>query len=586
MQRNASLKKESEVLKPPAVEVHEKEKQYDCGICHETFDEVPLFKAHARSVHAGHKAPFYTISNKEKGKSVKAPPFSTPVDLQTESKTGPMNFNLPTEQLLLDLPTESMQHKLKSNTGNPDITYSHLITEALVNSPGLLNFSDICKAISAKHRFYKLGNQKWQSEIMYELKRELNKKFFTTRKGNWLLVNKLLPHKILEEKVQEIKVESNIPMESMPLNLSAEEIKLDCPTGPLKPNFSVVPMQMNLTTEPNVYQNLLDYEEKKLPSDMMAGNLPMPLDLPTDQIQPNFPKEPIQFDSSTVPMQLNLPTVQNDYQSSNFLDDSKEKKLPPHSITVTLPTEHTPYLPMESIQLDLPTDPLQLNLPKEPMQLNLPTVPIQYNLPTETNALHLQNARPCGENMDYLHSESVADFERKYDSVNEIIETNFEEPIEPLKKQYRGKLCCVDNCRNREGMVKLKTVSVRKESKKEITYVKVNVKIGFFKLHRRNQSQFDSWMQAINKRNPDGTPWVPGQHAKICGEHFKSGKPSTSIESPDYVPSLFLPRKLDPPRKLEIVANYDGKKPFKCDICSARYTTKENLNRHFLIEHD
>ena len=39
MQRNTSLKKESEVLKPPAVEVHEKEKQYDCGICHETFDD-------------------------------------------------------------------------------------------------------------------------------------------------------------------------------------------------------------------------------------------------------------------------------------------------------------------------------------------------------------------------------------------------------------------------------------------------------------------------------------------------------------------------------------------------------------------
>ena len=414
------------------VKVHEKEKQYNCGICHETFDEVPLFKAHARSVHAGHKAPFFTISFKEKGKSVKAPTISTPV-------------NLPAH-----------------------------------------------------------------------------------------------------------------PMESMPLNFAAEEIKLDSPTEPIQVNLAVVPMPLNLPIEPNGYQN--NFEEKKVHTNLIPGNFSIELMPPTEQILLDFPTEPIQFDLPTVPMQLNLPTLQNDYQS--------------------------PYLPMESIQLDLPTDPLQLNFSTEPMQLNLPTVPIQYNLPTETNALHLQNARPCGENMDYLHSESVADFERKYDSVNEIIETNFEELIEPLKKQYRGKLCCVDNCRNREGMVKLKTVSVRKESKKEITYVKVNVKIGFFKLHRRNQSQFDSWMQAINKRNPDGTPWVPGQHAKICGEHFKSGKPSTSIKSPDYVPSLFLPTKLDPPRKLDIVANYDGKKPFKCDICSARYTTKENLNRHFLIEHD
>ena len=411
MQRNASLKKESELLKPPAVELHEREKQYNCGICHETFDEVPLFKAHVRSVHVGHKAPFFTISFKEKAKSVKAPTTSTPV-------------NLPAD-----------------------------------------------------------------------------------------------------------------PMESMPLNFAAEEIRLDSPTEPIQVNLAVVPMQLNLPIEPNGYQN--DFEEKKLHTNLIPGNFSIELMPPTEQILLDFPTEPIQFDLPTAPMQLNLPTLQNDYQS--------------------------PYLPMESIQLDLPTDPLQLNFPTEPMKLDLPTVPIQYNLPTETNALHLQNARPCGENMDYLQSENVADLEKKDDSVNEIIETNFEEVIEPLKKQYRGKLCCVDNCRNREGFVN---------------------NIGFFKLRRENKSQFDSWMQAINKRNPDGTSWVPGQHAKICGEHFKSGKPSTAIKSPDYVPSLFLPTKLDPPRKLDIVANYDGKKPFKCDICSARYTTKENLNRHFLIEHD
>ena len=79
MQRNASLKKESELLKPTVVKLHEKEKQYDCGICHETFDEVPLFKEHARSVHVGHKAPFYTISFKEKAKSLEAPTSSISV---------------------------------------------------------------------------------------------------------------------------------------------------------------------------------------------------------------------------------------------------------------------------------------------------------------------------------------------------------------------------------------------------------------------------------------------------------------------------------------------------------------------------
>ena len=417
MQKSASLKKESELLKPSVEKVHEKEKQYTCGICSETFDEVPLFKDHARSVHVGHKAPFFTISFKEKEKSVKSP-TSTPVD---------------------------------------------------------------------------------------------------------------------------------------------------SPTKPIQLNLTAVPMQFDLSTETNGYQPLKvldDYEEKKVPANLMQGNLPielMPLDLPTENLVLNFPTEPMQFD---------LTTVQNNYQSSNLLNDSEEKKLPPHSITVTFPTEDTPNLPMGSIQLDLPTDPLKLNFPKKPMQLNF--VPLQI--------------------VDYSTNEKFAELENKDDLVNahkktekcscpkcggafanqmnlnqhlrfckENIAANIQKVIEPLKK-----FCWLENCRNREGMVG---------------------KIRFFYLnnYRANKSQFESWMQAIN---PDGSSWVSEQHAMICGKHFKTGKPSKSIEHPDYIPSLFLPRNLDPPRKLDIVANYDGRKPFQCDICLARYTTKENLNRHFLIEHD
>ena len=39
------------------------------------------------------------------------------------------------------------------------------------------------------------------------------------------------------------------------------------------------------------------------------------------------------------------------------------------------------------------------------------------------------------------------------------------------------------------------------------------------------------------------------------------------------------------PLALNIVSE-ERRKPFQCDVCSARYTSKENLNRHFLIEHD
>ena len=82
---NTNAKAIDDHEKPP-VELQEKEKQYNCGICHEAFDEVPLFKAHARSVHAGHKAPFFTISFKETAKSLEAPTISTPVKGQLNSE--------------------------------------------------------------------------------------------------------------------------------------------------------------------------------------------------------------------------------------------------------------------------------------------------------------------------------------------------------------------------------------------------------------------------------------------------------------------------------------------------------------------
>lgn len=41
--------------------------------------------------------------------------------------------------------------------------------------------------------------------------------------------------------------------------------------------------------------------------------------------------------------------------------------------------------------------------------------------------------------------------------------------------------------------------------------------------------------------SPDGTPWVPKPHSRICSEHFINGKVSISPLSPNYVPTIFPP---------------------------------------------
>lgn len=48
-----------------------------------------------------------------------------------------------------------------------------------------------------------------------------------------------------------------------------------------------------------------------------------------------------------------------------------------------------------------------------------------------------------------------------------------------------------------------------------------------------------AWAKAINRKNKDGSLWMPTKHSLICGNHFLSGRPSNNPNSPDFVPSLF-----------------------------------------------
>ena len=92
------------------------------------------------------------------------------------------------------------------------------------------------------------------------------------------------------------------------------------------------------------------------------------------------------------------------------------------------------------------------------------------------------------------------------------------------KSKYKnGHYCCVEGCHSRTG---------RED-------------IGFFTVIRRFEEQTILWIDAINRINPDGSPWEPTKNTKICGFHFISGKPGTARLDPDYVPTLFLPGSSD-----------------------------------------
>ena len=105
----------------------------------------------------------------------------------------------------------------------------------------------------------------------------------------------------------------------------------------------------------------------------------------------------------------------------------------------------------------------------------------------------------------------------------EIDPSEYSEPVEKkrktnLKTFKGGHGCCAVDCHNKTGTEK---------------------KISFFHVVRSNKFQQDMWIQAIKRRNKDGSDWVPTASTRICGVHFRLGQPSSDSNHPDFVPSKF-----------------------------------------------
>ena len=107
---------------------------------------------------------------------------------------------------------------------------------------------------------------------------------------------------------------------------------------------------------------------------------------------------------------------------------------------------------------------------------------------------------------------------------SDITPTTSSDKFKEKKNGYKfgGRSCCVVGC----------TMTYKKARD-----LKLN--ISFFKVIRKELDLTLLWTKAINRKNEDGTPWIPKQNTVICGLHFVSGKPNISPDHPDYVPSKF-----------------------------------------------
>ena len=64
--------------------------------------------------------------------------------------------------------------------------------------------------------------------------------------------------------------------------------------------------------------------------------------------------------------------------------------------------------------------------------------------------------------------------------------------------------------------------------------------IGFYRFPKRKEEEERrrKWITFVSRKNSDGSAWKPGKGARVCSEHFITGKKSNVYTIPDYVPSI------------------------------------------------
>jgi hypothetical protein len=185
-----------------------------------------------------------------------------------------------------------------------------------------------------------------------------------------------------------------------------------------------------------------------------------------------------------------------------FRVQTAEDSDPKHPIEeVVKPVE--PVKPMESVKLVEPVVPKEPVKPVEPVEPGEPVKPVEtVKLVEPVEPREPVKPLEPNESIESVHVESM----------------DLVQPVAPPRKKSRiNRICCVVECHNRAG--------------------RENVK--FFAFPKKNQSQKEKWIKAVNRINQDKSPWRPTISSFVCSDHFVGNKYSTIENHPDYVPTKF-----------------------------------------------
>lgn len=94
----------------------------------------------------------------------------------------------------------------------------------------------------------------------------------------------------------------------------------------------------------------------------------------------------------------------------------------------------------------------------------------------------------------------------------------------PPKRKQGPKYCCVVGCHNSACNTKAHDPPVR-----------------FYRFPGRwyDKERRQAWITAVRRINPDGTPWLPKEHTRICSTHFVGNCKSDISQHPSYIPTIF-----------------------------------------------
>jgi outer membrane biosynthesis protein TonB len=155
---------------------------------------------------------------------------------------------------------------------------------------------------------------------------------------------------------------------------------------------------------------------------------------------------------------------------------------------------------VEPVKPGEPVKPVEPVEPGEPIKAVEPVKPVE-----SIEAVNPVQPVKSVESVESVHEEPV-------ESMDLV------QPVAPPRKNPRiNRICCVVECHNRAG----------------------RENVIFFAFPKKNQSQKEKWIKAVNRINQDKTPWRPTISSFVCSDHFVGNKKSTIENHPDYVPSKF-----------------------------------------------